>query len=166
MTTPSIPSTSITLFRNSTPPTGWTKLTTNNDCMLRVTSNASITTSGSISFSSGLVNSIATSATASFPTVTLSTTVSDVASHNHNGGTLVSYTNRYTGTTLGPTQQGVFAAGGAQTQTQPTYGLFSPSGAGHSHTGSMPGTYPSFPFTGSTLNFGVNYIDLIVAQRN
>lgn len=164
MTTPSIPSSSITLFNATTAPTGWTQVTTYNDAMLRVTSNSSVSTGGSIGFTSGLVNNITATATVSFPSITLSPSTGDIAPHTHGGGAQITFSGRYgPGTSPAIT---VFYAGGSYTLTGSETATNTGSGTAHSHTASQPSSYPTFSVTGETLNFAIQYVDLLIAQRN
>lgn len=156
MATVSIPSTSITSFRNSTAPIGWTKLTTDNDVAIRVTSGT--TSSGGVNSFSSTFTTINPTGTISIIGFSLNTTTSTVAAHTHNSGR-GSY-----GTTSG-SPENMYSA--------PRYNfLYGPpgtlntgatgGGTGHSHSGSISATVPA----GSTLNFNVKYVDMIVAQRN
>jgi hypothetical protein len=168
MSLPSIPSTSITVFALSAALTGWTKLTTYNDYMLRVVSS-SPGTGGSTAFSTVFSSAVSTSATRTFTALTLAPTSANSPTHTHPSGSPAiigspgspAGVNDAGGPTVAPT---VYTY-----DDNPSDGSTdsSGSGSGHTHTTAMPATLrgpTSVPAT--TLNFSINYLDLILAQRN
>ena len=159
--TPSIPSTAITKFAMTSAPVGWTQITSYNDHALRVTSGtastggtAPYTTAFSSKTASGVNNiSLATTGTAA-PSQT----------HNHTAGAS-GVTGHYSAISSRPGQPGTTPMwiwpGATNTYQTGSNG----SGATHSHTVSVPAAVNS-PVTGSTLNFSLRYVDVIIAQRN
>lgn len=154
-----IPSTSITSFKQTSAPTGWTKLTTYNDYSVRVTTGTT-STGGTTGFSSIFAARIPTgtmTGSASSGAVTLDSTM--IPSHYHTGIT----------NTSGKTSGGFMRLGaysdylGSPTGTA-SY-TSSPTGSGGAHSHTMPISYSSPGFTGS-LNMAVKYVDLILAQRD
>lgn len=159
--TPSIPSSSITKFFMAGAPTGWTKLTSNDDCAIRVTSG-SVSSGGTTSFTSTF-----TSKTASgVRNVTLSggtTTANVLPSHTHpasgqNIFTLIAGNPAggapYISALVWPGVAGQYATGSTG------------GGTGHGHSMTTPASING-PITSPTsINFAVNYLDVIIAQRN
>lgn len=156
---------SITLFKQTTPPTGWTKLTAVNDYTLRVVSGT-VGTGGTKSFSSTFSPTIPTgSIGGSGTTGATALTSAELPSHNH------SYT--YIAAPIWPTTTGVnlaSPAGSAWAVTSPRSSSFSynmtnvGSNGTHSHPISISVSSPGF--TGSELNLDLKYVDMILAQRD
>lgn len=158
--TPSIPSSSITKFFMAGAPTGWTKLLTNNDCAIRVTTGT-VSSGGSTSFTTTFVGKTATGVRS----VTLSgspTTSAGVIGHVHPSSSQ-SISTQVTGTNGGtaPSVSALVWPGVAGQASTGTTG----GGSGHSHSMTTPALINS-PITSGTINFAVNYIDVIIAQRN
>lgn len=164
-----IPSTSITLFRNTTPPTGWTKVTTYNDYALRI-STGTVGTGGSLGFSSVFTSIIPTgiigTAQAVVGDVTLDTTM--IPSHSHTGSRQTSPTAFPNAGAItnspGPINRGFISPPGIALGTYTSVN----AGGGLSHTHVQPMTMDSGSpgFTGSALPMAVKYVDCILAQRN
>jgi hypothetical protein len=154
-------------FAQSAAPFGWTKLTTNNDCALRITSGS--VTTDSLSPTSGSVD-----ASSIFRTITPyppggapvtinphTTTTSEIPAHMHTvNGPFGSISGR-----MGSTVNNVFYfVGGATTTPNGTTGgaFTSPTtpvtGSSHNHSGSM-----NINVT-SSFNFSVKYMDVILAK--
>lgn len=160
-----IPSNSITVFRQSVAQTGWTKLTTINDYTLRVVSGT-VGTGGSKSFSS------------TFTTITPSGTVSGTGSATGvslDSSQIPSHNHPYTRTTnpAMPTTATAKTIGSSVLMTKgpkgpTTYFDYDMGYAGGSDTHSHPLSISiaSPGFTGSSIDFGVKYVDVILAQRN
>lgn len=156
-----IPTASITSFKQTSAPTGWTKLTTNDDCAVRVTAGS--VSSGGISGFSTIFNTRIPTGTmtgsASTGAVTLDSTM--IPSHYHTA----------------TRQSSTLTAGGFQ-RTGGGYGDYvrSPStpapytsgsaGSGGSHGHTMPLSFTAPGFNGTSMNMAVKYVDLIVAQRD
>lgn len=182
-----IPTGSVMLFVQTAAPTGWTKVTTHNDKALRVVSGtassggtsafttvfASRTPAGSVSssFSSGAAAS--TTATGSISlsggavsATTLTTT--QMPSHTHALGP------SGTSGTFGLVDSATASSSGLNQVTQATGGGLShthsftqPSASftGTAHTHTVTGTVGS-SFTGTAMNFAVQYVDVIIASKN
>lgn len=158
--TPSIPSSSITKFFMADAPTGWTKLVTNNDCAIRVTSG-SVSSGGSTSFTATFVGKTATGVR----NVTLSgapTTSAGVIAHSHPSASQ----SIYTAVTANPGGSAPFISALTWPGINNGYATGSAGGStGHSHSMTTPASING-PITGGTINFSVNYIDVIIAQRD
>jgi hypothetical protein len=152
-----IPSSSITIFMQSTAQTGWTKLTDLNDYTLRIVSGTT-STGGSSTFSSTFtsrpISGSVTGAGGQTGSTTLST--AQIWSHTHP----IPYApasvirNFRPGTTE-------FARGASII----TISTNSEGGSlGHNHNISASVSGPGF--TGNALNMAVKYVDVIRAQRN
>lgn len=165
--TPSIPSSSITKFFMASPPVGWTKITTMNDYSVRVTSGTT-STGGSTPFSTTFVSKTATGTRSM--TIATDTILAGAGVHGHTNGsryiggssTVSSPTYTHPPTLPAPTQT-IFSwptLGSNQSVSGTTGGS-----GGHSHTLTAPATLNG-PVTGATVNFAVNYVDVILGQRN
>jgi hypothetical protein len=150
-----VPQSSVSIFYQSSAPTGWTKSTTNNDKTLRVVSGTTGgTAGGTTAFSSVFPNSLRT---VSAPAVPITGTVGNTTlttpqlpSHTHpNGGSV--------GLSPGG---GDVASGAGWTRTSPATGT-NPGGGG-SHTHPWSGT-ASFS---TNIDLRVRYIDVIVCTFN
>jgi len=134
------------LFQQTSAPTGWTKQTTHNDKALRVVTGTA-TPGGTSSFSS-----VFTASRGPFPGTVGNTTLStpQIPSHTHTIGNF-SQTGSWSG----------FNEGGFSfdTDLQPGPGQSGPGpavgGGSHSH-----------PFSTGTVNFAVQYVDLIICSKN
>jgi hypothetical protein len=174
------PSGTLMLFQQTAAPTGWTKQTTHNDKTLRVVSGSassggttafssvmtSRTPSGSVSVSgSNSGGSVTGSVTISNAAVTL--TSSQIPSHSHTATGSPGY-DRYSN------PYGGFV--GTSGPNDPTYNTGSTGGGGshtHANTASWSqGTFTnptwsgSASFSGTALDFAVQYVDLIIASKN
>ena len=157
-----IPSGTVMLFVQTAAPTGWTKSTTHNDKALRIVSG-SVSSGGNTAFSSTFVNRT--------PAGTVSGTntggaVSDAGlteaqlpSHAHTEQLMSSVaTMTATGTRIGGSGTGTTN----RTATSPTLGTG--SGSVHGHGFTQPSWSGSF--TGTALDFGVQYVDAIIATKD
>jgi len=167
MPIPSIPSSSITVFVQPTAPVGWTKLTTNDDAALRITSGT-VTTGGLSNFSTVFTDKSLTSTISGTSTIPMSATLnpatlssSQMAVHSHlNWGLPGSGSSPYPihpGTGPGRSPLPVFY-GPNSTPAGPTGG-----GGSHSHTLTAPGGVDLSP---TLLPLALRYVDAIIAQRN
>lgn len=168
---PSIPSSSITKFFMATVPVGWTQITSNvDDCILRVTTGT-VGSGGTTPFSSAFVSKTA-SGTRSL-TIASDNSISSAAGHSHPSGGRSTYgpagKASPTGYVRPPTQPAPTQS--IHTWPGPTYGPTGAStvpaggGQGHSHSMSTPSALNG-SVTGATRNFAINYIDVILGQRN
>lgn len=135
-----IPSGTAMLFKQTSAPTGWTKVTTDDNAALRVVSGTA-GTGGTVDFTTAFASQ-AVSGTVGNTTITVST----MASHNHtyNGGPF--------GTPF--PAGGLDSAGGGAAFAGFTINNTGGDGA-HNHS-----------FSGTAINLAVKYVDVIVATKN
>ena len=152
---------SIMAFAQASAPTGWTKQTTYNDAMIRIT-NGTPTSGGSSGVSSILTNRSIYSSVGPFPVTIGPTTVStaQMATHNH---TVAASIINFGTLALAQAAVSVTRATSAISQpfSAPTLASGAPSvaaGAGHTHTGT------SAVNISSPHNFAVKYMDVILAK--
>ena len=184
-----LPSGTSMLFYQAAAPTGWTKQTTHNDKSLRVVSGtgggnggstafssifASRTPSGSVSSSfSGSTNGASANISVNSNTISISVnnhtlSTSQIASHNHGGfkagnwrgtddsGLSTQYGGDYSTSSTG----GNGSHNHGLSQSSHNHGI---SQSDHSHgvSGSV-----SSSFSGNSMDFAVQYIDVIICTRN
>ena len=128
------------LFQQTAAPTGWTKQTTHNNKALRVVTGT-VSSGGTFTFS-------AVFASRSIPGTVGDTTLStpQIPSHTHTIGDFTS------------TGAGSFGESQPQdTDLQPGPGQSGATGGGGSH---------SHPFSGGSLSFAVQYVDVIICSKN
>lgn len=128
----------VMLFQQTSAPTGWTKITTHNDKTLRVVSGTA-GSGGSTAFTSVFASR---SVTGTVGNTTLTT--AQMPSHNHT----VAY------------KQGVYSGGGhvgTQTWNGEVSTTTGSTGGGGSHNHS---------FSGTALDFDVQYVDVIFASKD
>jgi hypothetical protein len=146
------------LFQQTAAPVGWTKSTTHNDKALRVVSGTA-SNGGSTVFSTVFASktpSGSVSISASTGAYTIAT--ADMPSHNHE----MAYGSENLGLGWG---QGSTSSSWRQSFNPNTYPrpLTSPTGGGGGHSHSVTG---SGTFTGSALDFSVQYVDTIIATKD
>jgi hypothetical protein len=175
-----IPQNSVTLFYQSTTPTGWTKLTTQNNKALRVVSGTGGGAGGTSAFTTAF-NSKTISVTVPVSGTVNATnlSVAQIPSHTHPASTVAAgaHTHPYGRLTINP--------GGVQfRQEQPTHprtartssNVETGAAGNHTHpltvgaTGGSPAPH-GHPWSGSgpfssTMNFAVQYIDVIFCSFN
>lgn len=149
-----LPSGTRLLFVQTNAPTGWTKDTTQNDKTLRVVSG-SASTGGTTAFST-----VFASRTPAGTVGNTTLTISQIPSHDHfvSAATTTNSTSNLSSTTYvarGSTT--VEAYDLRPTATVATVGLTSDTGGGTAHTHS---------FTGTALDFAVQYVDVIIATKD
>ncbi len=152
----------VMLFRQTAAPTGWTKDTTHNDKALRVVSG-SVGSGGNTAFSATFVNRTpagSVSGTNSGGGVSDSALAeSQLASHAHTEQLMSSTaTMTTTGTRIGGSGSGTTN----RTATSPALGAG--SGGVHGHGFTQPSW--SGTFTGTALDMGVQYVDMIIATKD
>lgn len=145
------PSGTLMLFQQTAAPTGWTKQTTHNNKALRVVSGAagsggstaftsvfaSRTPSGSVTMS----NAAVTLSESQIPSHTHTFTVTEADDNNHSGNGNNSAANADAGINGSVTTAG--------------------TGGGSSHTHNNTAS-----FTGTAMDFDIQYVDLIIASKN
>ena len=149
ITAASFPSGTKLLFQQSAAPTGWTKVTTHDNKALRVVSGT-VGSGGTVSFTSAF-----TSQSASGTVGDTTLTVDQIPSHTH--GVLVGGGNN----AILPSADGVQGGSGGSptgyinscTQGQIVQSIG--GGQAHTHT-----------FTGTAINLAVQYVDVIIAQKD
>jgi hypothetical protein len=130
-------------FYNTNAPTGWTKLTTQNDKALRVVSGSGGVSGGSVAFSTAFSSQAVTGTNGASGATTLTT--AQIPSHSHTIGTGGGSFNSVI-TRAGPSVNG-------SNSTDAT-------GSGDSHT------HSAAAFTGTAINLAVQYIDLILCSKD
>ncbi len=150
------------LFQQSTAPTGWTKITSHDNKALRIVSG-SVSSGGSVNFTEAFKNQTVSGTVQGH---TLST--NEMPPHNHSGTTNTSGNHRHTiklydggsgqgdiseneKVNLGNTTQTEFA--GSHTHTFTT----GSTGGGNAHT---------HGFVGNAINVDVQYVDVIIAEKD
>lgn len=151
------------VFVQSTTPTGWVRDNTYDEHTIRVVNSASVSSGGTLNFSSTMTSSYTVPYTATFPFTTLPTsiTLAQTAAHTHTA------TNNWRPTTASST---AFAAGGTGpvggylAETTPTGALSYYSGnstpSPHYHTTSF--TAPAV----TTVNMALKYVDVMHATKS
>lgn len=148
----------VMVFQQTSAPTGWVKLTTDNDAILTTTTSTP-TTGGLTAFSTIFGSSVSVSATVDFPTLTVDPTTllsTQLPPHTH------SYTYRP------PSPAGVRTVPTAPPLTLKFQGLIfkggtESAGLGDSHSHPAPaGASTSTPFI--TKDLRVKYVDVILAS--
>jgi hypothetical protein len=155
------PSGTLMLFQQTAAPTGWTKQTTHNDKTLRVVSgNAS--SGGTTAFTSVFASRTPSGSVSgsnsggSVANTTLSTT--QIPSHDHTLSLTEADDNNHSG-------NGNNSAANADAGINGSCTVSSTGGSGaHNHSFTNP-TW-SGSFTGSSMDFNVQYVDLIIASKN
>jgi len=146
-----IPAGTSMLFIQTAAPTGWTKSTTNNDTTLRVVSGT-VSSGGTLNFSSAFTSR---GVSGSVNSTTLS--AAQMPSHRHNLGNNQGHQYDFSTTddnnfsTPGASDAGV---GGARSWGDEYIGAQGGNGA-HNHG-----------FTGTSIDFSIQYVDTIFATKN
>jgi len=200
---PSVPPGSVVLFYQADAPTGWTKVTTQNNKALRVVSGTGGGTGGTTNFTSvfasrtpsGSLSGGSISISVSGTTGSRALTVAQLPPHQHslsqhthgvndpghnhlwgvddntgatgNGNADANPGSNYRSTTSSQTGITIQGASGSNDRTGAgvDYGL---AGQGHDHSfsGSGSGSLSGASFSGSAMDFAVQYIDIILCSKN
>lgn len=152
----SAPTGTLMLFQQTAAPTGWTKQTTHNDKALRVVSGTA-SSGGSTAFSSvfasrtpaGTVSN--TTSTGTVGSTTLAE--SQIPSHIHG---VTTYSSGSGGNNISK---------GVTTATPNTINTSATGGSG-SHNHSLTMDAHGHTFSGTAMNFAVQYVDLIIAAKD
>ena len=150
------------LFQQTSAPTGWTKQTSHNNKALRVVSG-SASSGGSTAFTSVFTSrtpsgSVSVSGSNSGGSVSNHTlTVSQMPSHRH-------WTTSQ-GASSGPTKIATYSGFSATVPSGYNYSYSDYEGGGqaHNHGFSNPSWSGSASFSGSSMDFAVQYVDVIIA---
>jgi len=153
-----IPSGSVMLFYQGNAPTGWTKQTTHNDKSLRVVSGTGGGSGGSSAFTS-VFASRTPSGSVSVTNNSFTLSNSQIPSHTHEFGSDDQIAGQGSYTTLGnfPYDAISNTGGGGvrlRTRTDTNFG-----GGSHTHNNTAN-------FSGSSMDFAVQYIDIILCSKN
>lgn len=148
------PTGTLMLFQQTAAPTGWTKQTTHNDKALRVVSGTA-SSGGSYAFSTVFQNQTPTISVSGSASATTLTT-SQMPSHTHIGSGAA---GNYYGS-VGNTGFNYWGWDNA-INDRDTYGITAAEGGGASHTHSWSGSASS-----SVITLAVQYVDLIICQKN
>ena len=140
--TSAIPAGTVMLFWQANAPTGWTKITSQNDKAFRVVSGTGGGTGGSVAFETAFA-----SQTPSGTTDAIALTTAQMPSHSHTYGNGQQGRGASLPHVVG-SDDGAAAGGSWSTRT-------TGSGATHSHA-----------FTGSAINLDVSYIDIILCSKD
>ena len=146
------PSGTLMLFQQTAAPTGWTKQTTHNDKTLRVVSGTA-SSGGSTAFTS-VFTSRTPAGTGTVGNTTLS--ASQLGNHTHAYTAPSSYTTNLVAPAANPYKQFPNVPGPSGVGAN-TGGINEGSGGSHNH---------GFTFTGTAMDFAVQYVDLIIASKN
>jgi hypothetical protein len=162
----SIPSASICKFQQTSAPTGWTKITSYNDYAIRITSSTA-STGGTRNFTTVFANQAPTAGgtMGAVSGVVVNPANAGAVSHAHPGFTLApAPTIAYDPLSPSPSWPAAIGVGGAFPPTTTSAG----GGVAHNHTISVPGPFssPSALTAGPGADFSINYVDMIIAQRN
>jgi hypothetical protein len=146
-----VPQNSVSVFLQSSAPTGWTKSTVHNDKTLRVVSGTGGGSGGSVSFASAFPNSLRTVSVSNIPVSgsvgNHTLTISQLVGHVHGSGGSIG---------LSP-GGGDVGSGAGWTRSFPGWGS---NGGGGAHAHPWSG---SFDFS-TSLDFRVQYVDLIICS--
>jgi hypothetical protein len=155
------PSGTLMLFQQTSAPTGWTKQTTHNDKALRVVTGAA-SSGGTTAFSSVMASRTpggSVSGSNSGGSVNNTTLgLNEIPNHNHDGDGFE--TCRVRGGF-----DGAYQFGQPEGNTfQATYNNSRGGSAAHGHGFNNPSWSGSF--SGTAMDFAVQYVDLIIASKN
>lgn len=159
------------VFKQTAAPTGWTKITTDNDAALRVVSG-SASTGGTVAFTTAFASQ-AVSGTVGATTLT----TSQIPAHGHTfSGNTGTVSADHTHAVYGHT------AGGGIFSINNNYGTSYNDNTGSENTGSMSANHThgfsgttanagsggshDHGFTGTAINLAVKYVDVIVATKD
>ena len=153
------------LFAQASAPRGWTKETTFNDAMLRI-SSSTVGSGGALNFSTAMNSTYVTvtgSGSATNVVVgSVGLTLAQIPAHTHGTGVATKVVGAG-GSSIGSGPLITTGYPSSATQTAfPSDGGGGASGAVHSH----PGGSVSFTYNTTPKNMAVKYIDAIFATRN
>lgn len=176
-----VPSGTAMLFKQTASPTGWTKVTTDNDAALRVVSGTA-STGGTVAFTTAFASQAVSGTVGTSGATTL--TASQIPAHTHGySGSTGTVSADHSHSTLGSAggydnnmwhyYGGSFAAsdaannfylgtGGASANHTHAYSGTTDNGTG----GGTSHTHAGGTFTGTAINLAVKYVDVIVATKD
>jgi hypothetical protein len=151
-----IPAGSVMLFYQAAAPTGWTKVTTQDNKALRVVSGTGGVAGGTTAFSSVFANQTPTITTSGLSAGATTLTTAQIPSHTH------SYTASNSGNVGNAKKAGNYYAMEDFAANSGTFGANTGSaGTGGSHTHPVSGSA-----TSSAITLNVQYIDIILCSKN
>ena len=160
-----IPAGTVMLFQQTSAPTGFTKITTQNNKALRVVSG-SASTGGSNSFTNSLNSSKTVSGTTGGTAVTIT---GSVGSHTLTINEIPAHTHTVNeGSTSGTASSALYSSGDDMTTIVDRTQTTSSTGGGQGHThnvGSLAGSSHTHSFS-SSFNLDVQYVDVILASKD
>jgi hypothetical protein len=149
------------LFNQTSAPTGWTKVTNQNDKALRVISGT-VGTGGSVAFTTAMASQAVAGSianTTSGGTVANHTlTVAQMPQHRHVGGAHSAYGSNGAATNTN-SHSGHNASGG-----HGWYSSYQGSSSAHNH--GFTGAAHNHSFSGTAINLAVAYVDVIIATKD
>jgi len=151
-----LPSGTVSLYYQSSAPTGWTQVTSLNDYDLRLVSSGGGTTGGTTAYSTVFTNQTPTISGGTLTATTGATTLSlsQIPSHSHS---TTFYNAGNCASDGSPLSTGGWSA-------SPTNKSTDSQGGGGSHTHSVSGSVSSITSSAITLN--VRYANIILCSKN
>ena len=155
------------LFGQTAAPTGFTKLTDQDNAALRVVSGAA-STGGSVGFTTAFASQTPTGSVA-ISTVSGSAgattlTTPQIPSHSHTGPTNLKFGNQYP--TPSPLYSNATIAGPGMGPQNSFLFVSQTAGGDGSHTHPFSFSSGSGTFTGNAINLAVKYVDIIRATKD
>tara|TARA_R110000868_G_scaffold193790_1_gene439007 strand:- start:3911 stop:8611 length:4701 start_codon:yes stop_codon:yes gene_type:complete len=152
---PSVPTGSVVLFYQANAPTGWTKVTTQNNKALRVVSGTGGGTGGTTNFTSVFASRTPSGTNSAGSVSNHTLTTAEMPSHTH------SYSVWFDSGTAGGEAGGTRTAATSNAFGSATLNTNANGGGGsHNHGFTNP------TFTGTAMDFAVQYIDIILCSKN
>lgn len=173
------PQSTVTMFFESTAPTGWTKVISHDNKALRVVSGTGGGTGGSTAFTSAFISQpISQTVTVTGTANATDLTMAQIPSHSHPVTVNADgfHSHQYT-TVIGASPNGAIIGGARTINSSPPKSQVNTTDAGdHAHpvtvgaTGASPAPH-SHPWSGTaplstSLDFSVQYIDIIFCSFN
>lgn len=150
------PTGTLMLFQQTAAPTGWTKQTTHNDKALRVVSGTA-SSGGTSAFTTVFTNQTPTITTSGLSAGATTLSTAQMPSHDHYGNTTA-----YGGFAIGSGRFVLnrdYSGTGNAESSSPL--RLTANGGGSSHSHGISGSA-----TSSAITLNVQYVDLIIAQKN
>lgn len=150
-----LPSGTVMLFVQTAAPTGWTKSATHDNKALRVVSGTAAS-GGSTAFTSVFASRTPTGTNSGGSVDSTTLAATQIPGHTH----VENLQSSVAAMTAAGTKIGGSATGTTDRASTSSTGVGTGGGLGHTH----PLTVPSW--TGTALDFAVQYVDVIIATRN
>ena len=172
------PSGTSMLFAQSAAPTGWTKQTTHNDKTLRIVSGTA-SSGGSVAFTTAFTSKTpagSISSSVSGTTASHTLTTAQIPAHRHllfsNNTATGTFGNSNLGNSNSPARQNNGLGEGDEKYSMmngsadATVGRSQSIGGGAGHTHGAGSLAVSSTFTGTAINLAVQYVDVIIANKD